>query len=963
RPDAPLAELSLLNADWRARVASVRRPKPSGVPVVFGSIEQSIPNRFAEQVRLHPERVALRTQGATLNYRELDEAARSLASVVVSLPPSPRVALLLQHDERMIVGLLGVLQAGRAYVPLDAAHPAERLSYILEDTEASVIVCTSALRPLAERLAGNARHVIELDNLTEKPLSELPAVSADSVAYVLYTSGSTGQPKGVIQSHRNVLHFIRQYTENLRLTPEDRLLQVASYAFDAGVMDIFGALLNGATLCPVDLRETGVEGLCERMARDEITIFHSTPTVYRLFVGALRRRLASVRLVVLGGEAVVRSDAEAFRRHFEPGCLFVNGLGPTESTVTLQHFLDHATPLTRFAVPVGRPVGGTEVLLFDEDDTPAELYGEIVIRSAHVALGYWRQESSAFGDDPQTPGKRLYRTGDLGRLLPDGTLEAVGRRDDQIKLRGFRIELGEIEAVLRQHPSVREAAVALWSSNGHHEGGAATEPRLVAYVSGEVRAADLKAYAQQRLPEYMVPAATMVLSALPLTVNGKLDRRSLPPPSFEPDADEKIQTSAEASNRPTTQTEILLANLWGDLLGVDVDETGADFFSLGGHSLLAMQALSRIRDAFGVELPLSILFEQPVLRDLAAEIDASTQAITLPPLKPLAEGEELSLSFAQQRLWFLSQLQPEAADTYTINAALLLEGELDQDALRAALLRLTRRQSSLRLNFRSVEGRPAVSMREPYDPLTIEDLRALPTDEREAAVKERAAAHAREPFDLERDELLRLRLLRTEDERHVLLFSVHHIVADGWSLEVLVRDLSALYTSALEGRAASLPPLAVQYTDYAAWQKEWLRGDVLERQLAYWHEQLRDAPTLLNLPTDYPRPATMSYRGGQSSRTLAGELASRLRSLCRGQDATLYMALMAAFQTLLRRYTGQDEIVVGTPIANRQQSQTEQLVGLFANTLALRTDVSGDPRFVELLARVRAVALGAYAHQ
>ncbi|WP_028467018.1 non-ribosomal peptide synthetase, partial [Nisaea denitrificans] len=523
-PDAPLTEISLYRDEPAARR---EMPEPAGAPVRFGSIERSIPNRFAEQVARHRNRIAVQTPTQSLTYGALDLEGRRLAAVLLERPECKRVALLLPHDTSMAVGILGTLQAGRTYVPLDPSQPQQRLQAILEDVGAEIVLCTAENEELAATLAGAGRTVISLDRLDRSPAAELPETAPDGIAYLLYTSGSTGRPKGVVQNHRNVLHFIRRYTENLRLTSEDRLLQVASYAFDAAVMDFYGALLNGATLCLFDARNQSIADCAPWLEQEGVTIWHSTPSVFRAFAADLETRLPSIRLTVMGGEAVTRADFETFRQRFEPGTLFVNGLGPTESTVTLQFFADHETDLHRHSVPVGYPVDGTIIDLLDETGAPANLFGEIAICSPHVALGYWQQDSAAFEADPARPGAIRYRSGDMARRLPDGSLEMVGRRDGQIKLRGFRIELGEIEAVLRSHPDIHEAGAILYGPEG-----TTAEPRLIAYLTGTANSGTALAWCRERLPGYMVPFEVIVLDALPLTVTGKLDRKALPVPDM-----------------------------------------------------------------------------------------------------------------------------------------------------------------------------------------------------------------------------------------------------------------------------------------------------------------------------------------------------------------------------------------------------------------------------------------------
>ncbi|MBV8614889.1 MAG: amino acid adenylation domain-containing protein, partial [Acetobacteraceae bacterium] len=634
RPDAPLPDLSCLGARPAARVAAAERVPLPARPVEFGTVEQSIPQRFAEQVRRFGERIAVQAGVVALSYRQLAAAAYRVAGAVALAAHAPQIGLLLPHDERMCIGILGTLAAGRSYVALDPAHPEERLAFILDDVGADLILCSADLVELAGRLTGSGRTVLPLDQLMLDPATLPSAPAPDAVAYILYTSGSTGRPKGVVQSHRNVLHFIREYTEALRIGPDDRLLQLASYAFDAAVMDMFGALLNGATLCPISPRARTMGEIGAVIAAERITIIHATPTVFRQLLAEDWIAPASVRLVVLGGETVRREDVLAFRSRFGPECVLVNGYGPTESTVTLQHFVAAGTELPRASVPVGRPVGGTDVALVDERGNEADLFGEIVIRSPYVALGYWRQASSStFSDDPTRPGRRRYRSGDLARLLPDGALEFVGRRDGQVKLRGVRIELGEIEAVLRSHAAVGEAAVIVCPA----ERG---EDRLVAYVSGDSTAAELKAYLARKLPSYMVPSAIVPVPALPLTVGGKLDRRALPAPAPE----------VYGNRPPVSPAETVLAEIWSELLGAPVTDVDTHFFDAGGHSLMAMQVVARVRERLGVALGLREVFEHARLGELARVVEGSLRGAALPELRPLPAGAAPVLSFAQQRL-------------------------------------------------------------------------------------------------------------------------------------------------------------------------------------------------------------------------------------------------------------------------------------------------------------------------
>ncbi|HEX2079055.1 MAG TPA: amino acid adenylation domain-containing protein, partial [Longimicrobium sp.] len=691
-------------------------------------------------------------------------------------------------------------------------------------------------------------------------------------------------------------------------------------------------------------------------------VFHSTPTVYRHLAAQLAdgHDLSRIRIVVLGGEETVPADVETFRRRFSPEALFVNGMGPTECTVALQHFVDQRMPVARGPVPVGYPVDGVEARLLNAAGEPVETYatGEITLRSAHVALGYWRrpeQTAAAFLPDPDGGEKRIYRTGDFGRMLPDGSIAFAGRRDGQVKIRGVRIETGEVESVIRAHPQVSECAVVAREDGG--------EKRLVAYVVGDADAAALRAHVRAHLPESMTPSAFVSIERLPLTPNGKLDRRALPAPVMEADEDAYVA--------PATPTQEIVAAIWGEVLGRERVGAHDGFFDLGGHSLLATRVVSRIRDAFGVELPLRAIFEAPTVAGLAERVDAMLRGgdrSTVPPVVPVPRDGPLPLSFAQQRLWFLDQLEP-GGSAYNLGYALRLAGVLDVDALERSLAEIVRRHEVLRTRFPSVDGE-AVQVIDPAGPVRIErvDLMHLPeaerlTAERLTAARELAAREQARPFDLAAGPLLRCTLVRLADDDHALLITLHHIVSDGWSTGVLVREASALYGAFSGGAASPLSDLPIKYADFAAWQRAWLSGEVLDAQVAYWRARLAGAPPLLEIPTDRPRPQVPSGRGAAVPFTLSAQTTEALRALSRRQGATLFMSLLAGWQLLLSKYSGQPDVSVGSPIAGRTRVETEGLIGSFVNTLVLRTDLSGAPTFRDVIGRVREVTLGAYQHQ
>lgn len=640
-PDQRISELALHGGNKTASIAeSLVKPTNDFIEFRQPEIEQAITDRFAAQVELHRDRLAIKTKRHAWTYETLSVVSKQIAGALLQRrgASEERVALLFEHDAPMVAAMLGALNAGKTYVPLDPHHPVERLVQIIENAEATVLLTNNKNLPLAQRLVNNRWALINIDSLdAATSVTKLPAVEPDRLAYILYTSGSTGEPKGVMQNHRNVLHYIRVYTNNLHLNADDRLTLLSSYGFDASVMDIYGALLNGATLYPIDVRQDGLADLAEYLVGEQITVYHSTPTVYRYFIDSIQERntFPALRLVVLGGEKVNRSDVESYRRNFPDHCLFVNGLGPTEATVTLQNLIDKQTVLSGEGVPVGAPVANTEVLLLNKTGKRAEVFGEIAIKSAHVALGYWRNPhatAAAFSTNGNGPSVRIYRTGDMGRRLPDGSIKFAGRKDLQIKIRGFRVELGEIESALNQHPRVREGVVVA------HENSAG-ENKLIAYVvlsepspkvSGKTTA-ELREFLKQKLPEYMVPASYVVLESLPLTSSGKLNRRALPVPE-----DLNVVRNQLGKAPAHTPLEQMLARIWAELLCVETIGVNDNFFELGGHSLLAVRLFAQIEKKLSKRLPLATLFQAPTVAELAAIIqkDWTPGWSSLVPIQP-----------------------------------------------------------------------------------------------------------------------------------------------------------------------------------------------------------------------------------------------------------------------------------------------------------------------------------------
>ena len=642
-PGQCISALPLLTAATRQQLSTkgntIQLTK-SYTNIKAAEIDQSLPSRFVQQVKSYPDNIAVKTRKYEWTYQELNLEANRIAKRVLTEcgDKEERIALLFGHDAPMVASLFGALKAGKTYVPLDPSYPVERLAYILEDSNACAVLTDSLNVELAEGLAREKLQIINIDAPQSTPPLENVDVSVtpEALAYILYTSGSTGRPKGVMQNHRNVMHFIRVYTNNLHISEDDRLTLISSYSFDGAIMDIFGALLNGATLYPINIKEETAEGILQWLIDQEMTLYHSTPTVYRYLLGYLDppRKLSLMRLVVLGGEEVFRRDVELYQQHFEPDCLFINGLGPSESTVTLQYLINGDSAIRRTAVPVGYPVDETEILLLTETGEAAEVYGEIAIRSPYIALGYWQQpelSDKVFLPDPEGGSRRIYRSGDLGRLLPDGSIEFAGRKDAQVKIRGIRIEVGEVEVVLGQHPAVSEVVVV----PGEPAHG---DRQLVAYLVISAQPspsiAEIRGFLQQKLPDYMIPSVFMFLDALPRTPNGKVDHRALPEPDLERS---RLETEADPFVAPRDALDLQLAKIWEKVLGVQNIRMEDNFFDLGGHSLLAVNLFARIRKIFGRDLPMTALFQAPTIRRLASIIrqeGVSSPWSSLVPIQP-----------------------------------------------------------------------------------------------------------------------------------------------------------------------------------------------------------------------------------------------------------------------------------------------------------------------------------------
>jgi amino acid adenylation domain-containing protein len=916
---------------------------------------------FEERAERTPERVALIGAGQALSYGELNRRANQLGNYLQGLGVGPEavVGLCMERSVEMVAALLGTLKAGGAYLPLDPDYPLERLSFMLEDAGVEVVLTE---RKMEGRLPAFWGQTVCLDVEWERigrqsdvePASE---VDAGNVGYVIYTSGSTGKPKGVMVAHQGLCNLVEAQKEIFGTGEDARVLQFASLSFDASVWEIFGALAVGRSLHLYG-RESLMPGadLLRALKEDQITTVTLPPSVLAA-LGAVE--LKELETIVAAGEACSAEIVEMWAG----GRRFLNAYGPTEATVCAS--VGECKAGGNGRPGIGRPIKNTKLYILDGrvNPTPVGTQGELYIAGAGLARGYLgRPDLTAERFMPNLfsaeAGGRLYRTGDVVRYLTDGQIEFIGRADEQVKVRGRRIELGEIEAALNQLDTVKRSVVLA----SEDENGAR---RLIAYVAAEEPAAGLKKRLQKKLPEYMVPEVIMVLEEMPLTANGKIDRKRLP--SFLKDVIRQPEQDYAGARTPI---EEMVVGIFEEVLNMDRVGIQDNFFELGGHSLLATQVISRIQNAFSVEISVRSIFEGPTAGSLARNIEEamrSGEKTQAPPLAPVGrggqKGNKFPLSFPQRRLWFIDRLNPDNP-VYNLPGAMRLEGVLDLEALDRVVNEIFRRHEVLRTRIEMDAGEPAQVI-EAWEPRRLEviDLREWSRGEKEEEITRRLREESRVGFNLSRGPLLRVKLLKLDETEHVVIYTMHHIVSDGWSSGILIKEVEALYQAYSAGEESPLGELEIQYADYAVWQRNWLQGEALDRQLNYWKRQLNGAPAALELPIDRRRPSIQNYRGGKHSLTLPAELTARLKDLSRRQDVTLFMTLLAAFNALLHRYSWQEDIIVGTVVANRNRQETERLIGFFVNILALRTNLSGNPTFTELLARVREVALEAYAHQ
>ncbi|HEX4168339.1 MAG TPA: amino acid adenylation domain-containing protein [Bryobacteraceae bacterium] len=964
-PETPVRSLDVLPASERQLVLEEWNRTEAEFPA-----DQCVHELFEEQAAKTPDAVAVVFEDEQLSYGELNRRANQLAHYLreLGVRPDHCVAICVERSLEMVVGLLAILKAGGAYVPMDPAYPAGRLRFMLQDSRPVALLTHGHLASL---FAGHTDGLPVLDLTVapwrdcaeENPGADSIGLTSNHLAYVIYTSGSTGQPKGVTVEHRNIIRLV-QNTNYVDFSRAHTIGHLSNVAFDAATFEIWGALLNGCRIAIVPRFEVlAPQNLALQLNTLRVSTLFLTTALFNECVRSQPGIFDQMDQVMFGGEMC---DPECVRQALEQSARLdlIHVYGPTETTTFASHF-PIRTVRTKGSVPIGKPIANTRIYILDGrgEPVPVGVSGELYIGGTGVARGYLnRPELTAqkFLIDPFTedPGARMYRTGDLGRWLPDGNIEFLGRNDDQVKVRGFRIELGEIESRLMGHPAVREAVVLAREDD-------AGDKRLVGYYTqarsgegeeaGAVSAEQLRSHLSASLPEYMVPAAYVRLEQLPLTPNRKLDRKALP----IPDSD-AYTTPGYAP--PEGEVETQLAEIWAEVLKLDCVGRHDNFFELGGHSLIAVRVINRIQQALHRTVPLRNLFTHPTLKGLADVIRHAGQN-QLPAIAPADRSRNLPLSFAQQRLWFLAQLEG-SSQTYHMPGALELRGEVDRFALRRTLDHILARHEALRTTFTLLNGSPVqqiTSVDQARFQLLEHDLRHHPDPQGE--LERLGTEEPNQPFDLEHGPLIRGRLIQLEDDRYVLLLTMHHIVSDGWSMGVFTNEFSALYQAFHSGVPDPLPPLPLQYVDYALWQRQWMEGEVLQGQAQFWKENLAGAPPLLDVPRDHPRPAQQDFTGAFLPLELDAELTAGLRRLCREHNTTLYMALLAGWAILLARLSGQHDLVIGSPTANRGRREIEGLIGFFVNTLALRIKLEDSPSVVEVLERVKAQMLAAQQNQ
>ncbi|BFM45316.1 hypothetical protein CFS9_39570 [Flavobacterium sp. CFS9] len=948
----PISTLSMLSQAEEHQLLNVFNNTEAAYPS-----DKTIVDLFTEQVKQTPTAIAVVYEDEKLTYKELDERSNQLAHYLreQGVKPDTLVGICLERSLEMLIGILGILKSGGAYVPIDPEYPTDRIAYMLKDAGIDLVLSSQTSCNVINR--GEDISVLCLDKdwdlISGYPTVELSTVlTASNLAYVIYTSGSTGTPKGVLITHKNVVRLFKNESPLYDFGSGDVWTLFHSFCFDFSVWEMYGALLHGGRLVvvPKALTKDAVS-FKELLIKEGVTVLNQTPGSFYVLQEEFLSKSSShsLRYVIFGGEALNSTYLERWKRSYAD-CKLINMYGITETTVhvTYKEITETDTQSLISNIGTAIPTLGCYIVDAHLNLVPIGVEGELCISGAGVARGYLNREdltNEKFIANPFSADKtsRLYRSGDLARWLPDGNIEYIGRKDDQVKIRGYRIELGEIENALSSLAGVNQCCVLAKEDTAGNK-------RLVGYVvlEGALNKEQLQNQLKLSLPQYMVPQLWVALDTMPLTGNGKLDKKALPDPDGS-------GLSSKEYVAPRNETETQLAEIWQNLLGVERAGIHDDFFELGGHSLLATRLVSMIRKDLKREVSIREVFEHTTISDLETHLSSQSEGILLPVITGGERPERIPLSFSQERLWFLDQLQ--GSTEYHIPIVLSLEGALEMSLLEQTLHGIVSRHEILRSMLLSEEGIA-------YQQIISAEGWSLDTEiiSDEFVLKNQIADYAHKPFDLSKDYKLRACLYTLGNQKYVLVCVFHHIASDGWSEGILVNEFTQLYSALQSNSTPNLPTLHLQYADYAIWQRNYLEGAVLEDQLSYWESKLSGVSTL-SLPIDYPRPSVPSNAGAAVSLVLDQKLSASLNTICKEEGVTLFMLLLSAFKILLSRYSGQEDICVGTPIANRTQAELEGMIGFFVNTLALRSDLSGDPSFKDVLSRVKQTTLEGYDHQ
>ncbi|QUI24145.1 non-ribosomal peptide synthase/polyketide synthase [Vallitalea pronyensis] len=910
--------------------------------------DKTIQKLFEEQVERTPDNIAVVYEEKQLTYMELNQRANQLARVLrkKGVKADCIVGIMVERSMEMIVGIMGILKAGGAYLPIDPDYPQDRTSYMLEDSRAKIVLVQG--HPIDKiKFEGELIDILD-ENIYIGNARNLEVIhNARDLAYIIYTSGSTGKPKGVMIEHYSMVNRLQWMQKQYPIGEDDVILQKTPYTFDVSVWELFWWAMTGASVCFLEPQGEKDPKVIERaIVKNKVTTLHFVPSMFNIFLTYMASRgnldnLSSLNQVFTSGEALLAQHVEKFNNILpkENKISLTNLYGPTEATVDVTYFDCINEELKN--IPIGKPIDNTKIYMVDRFNNLQAIGvpGELCIAGEGLARGYLHRPEltkEKFVDNPFTPGERMYKTGDLARWLPDGNIEFLGRIDHQIKIRGYRIELGEIEAQLLKHEEIKEAVVVTKEDERNHK-------YLCGYlvVQNELKVQALRKHLTKELPDYMIPTSYVKLDKMPLTASGKIDRKALP----EPDGD---MNTGVAYVAPRNKTEERLVEIWQDVLGVGKVGIKDNFFERGGHSLKATSLVTKLHKAFNVEVPLREVFKKPTIKELAIFINSREESMYA-SIEPVEEKTYYELSSAQRRLYVLNQLEG-AQRSYNMPGVMEIEGSLDRDKLEEAFKEIIRRHESLRTSFEIVDGEPVQMVHKEVEfKIDYEEVNETEIDKR--------IKHFVREFDLSKAPLLRMGLLKVQKNKYIMLFDMHHIISDGVSMNVLIREFTQIY------KGKKLPELKVHYKDYSAWQNEFLKSVGMKRQEAHWINRFRGEVPVLSMPTDYQRPSILSFEGDRVAFEIGEELKGKLEKIAKETETTMYMVLLAAYNTLLFKYTGQEDMVVGSPIAGRPHEDMQEIIGMFVNTLAMRNEPRGDKSFKAFLSEVKENALGAYENQ